>query len=79
MGLHSIIVGVRGLILIPISIIALGSIAIVLLFLRVDEDFMLEGWDDMPPMRRDFDTAKYSTRVQEQMEAGAGLASARGS
>ncbi len=40
MGLHSVIVGVRGLILIPFSIIALGSIAIVLLFLRVDEDFI---------------------------------------
>ncbi|MBT5228671.1 MAG: NADH-quinone oxidoreductase subunit C [Methylococcales bacterium] len=26
---------------------------------RVDEDFCLEGWDDMPPMRRDFDTVKY--------------------
>ena len=28
---------------------------------RVDEEFCLEGWHDMPPMRRDFDTAKYST------------------
>jgi len=28
---------------------------------RVDEDFILEGWDDMPPYRRDFDTKKYST------------------
>ena len=28
---------------------------------RLNEDFMLEGWDDMPPMRRDFDTAAYST------------------
>jgi len=27
---------------------------------RVDEQFLLEGWDDMPPMRRDFDTKKYS-------------------
>jgi NADH-quinone oxidoreductase subunit C len=27
---------------------------------RVDEPFLLEGWDDMPPMRRDFDTKKYS-------------------
>ena len=26
----------------------------------VDEAFLLEGWDDMPPMRRDFDTYKYS-------------------
>ena len=28
---------------------------------RLEEDFCLEGWDAMPPMRRDFDTAKYST------------------
>lgn len=27
---------------------------------RVDEPFLLEGWDDIPPMRRDFDTLKYS-------------------
>ncbi|MFO8086187.1 MAG: NADH-quinone oxidoreductase subunit C [Bacteroidales bacterium] len=27
---------------------------------RVDEAFILEGWDDKPPMRRDFDTKKYS-------------------
>lgn len=26
----------------------------------VHESFLLEGWDDMPPMRRDFDTKKYS-------------------
>ncbi len=26
----------------------------------VDEPFMLEGWDNMPPMRRDFDTKKYA-------------------
>jgi NADH-quinone oxidoreductase subunit C len=28
---------------------------------RLDENFCLEGWDDIPPMRRDFDTAAYST------------------
>jgi NADH-quinone oxidoreductase subunit C len=28
---------------------------------RVEEDFCLEGWDDIPPMRRDFDTRAYST------------------
>jgi NADH-quinone oxidoreductase subunit C len=28
---------------------------------RLEEDFCLEGWDSMPPMRRDFDTAQYST------------------
>jgi len=26
----------------------------------VDEPFILEGWDNIPPMRRDFDTKKYS-------------------
>lgn len=27
---------------------------------RVDESFILEGWDQIPPMRRDFDTKAYS-------------------
>ncbi len=27
---------------------------------RVDENFVLEGWTEMPHMRRDFDTNKYS-------------------
>jgi NADH-quinone oxidoreductase subunit C len=27
---------------------------------RVDESFLLEGWDNIPPMRREFDTLKYS-------------------
>jgi NADH-quinone oxidoreductase subunit C len=27
---------------------------------RVNESFLLEGWDGIPPMRRDFDTKKYS-------------------
>jgi NADH-quinone oxidoreductase subunit C len=27
---------------------------------RVDENFLLEGWDNIPPMRREFDTLKYS-------------------
>ncbi|MCI2400858.1 NADH-quinone oxidoreductase subunit C [Aliiroseovarius subalbicans] len=27
---------------------------------RVDEDFILEGWTDLPPNRRDFDTKEYS-------------------
>ena len=26
----------------------------------VDENFILEGWDDKPPYRRDFDTKKYA-------------------
>ena len=30
---------------------------------RVDEDFALEGWDDLPPMRRDFDTRAYSEKT----------------
>ncbi len=32
---------------------------------RVDEDFILEGWDDIPPYRRDFDTKKYSEENYE--------------
>jgi NADH-quinone oxidoreductase subunit C len=27
---------------------------------RVDEPFILESWDDIPPMRREFDTKAYS-------------------
>ncbi|MCK4537323.1 MAG: NADH-quinone oxidoreductase subunit C [Candidatus Krumholzibacteria bacterium] len=27
---------------------------------RVDEPMLLEGWEGIPPMRRDFDTKKYS-------------------
>ena len=27
---------------------------------RVDDDFILEGWDDIPPYRRDFDTLAYA-------------------
>jgi NADH-quinone oxidoreductase subunit C len=27
---------------------------------RLNENFILEGWDNIPPMRRDFDTKKYS-------------------
>ena len=27
---------------------------------RLNEDFILEGWCDIPPYRRDFDTKKYS-------------------
>jgi len=27
---------------------------------RLDESFVLEGWDNIPPMRRDFDTKKYA-------------------
>jgi NADH-quinone oxidoreductase subunit C len=30
---------------------------------RVDEPMILEGWDDMPPMRRDFDTRAYAERT----------------
>lgn len=30
---------------------------------RIDENFCLEGWDQIPPMRRDFDTVKYSTET----------------
>lgn len=27
---------------------------------RLNESFILEGWDDIPPYRRDFDTLKYA-------------------
>lgn len=27
---------------------------------RLEEDFILEGWNDIPPYRRDFDTKKYA-------------------
>ncbi|HBF87236.1 MAG TPA: NADH-quinone oxidoreductase subunit C [Bacteroidales bacterium] len=27
---------------------------------RIEENFILEGWDNIPPMRREFDTKKYS-------------------
>jgi len=30
---------------------------------RVDDDFALEGWQEMPPMRRDFDTRAYSEKT----------------
>lgn len=29
----------------------------------VDEDFLLEGWDDIPPMRREFDTRAYAEKT----------------
>jgi len=33
---------------------------------RVDEDFILEGWIDIPPYRRDFDTLKYAQENYSQ-------------
>jgi hypothetical protein len=30
---------------------------------RVNDEFALEGWADIPPMRRDFDTLEYSERT----------------
>jgi len=30
---------------------------------RVHESFVLEGWNEMPPMRRDFDTLEYVERT----------------
>ncbi len=30
---------------------------------RQKEDFLLEGWKDIPPLRRDFDTLEYSLRT----------------
>ena len=37
---------------------------------RIEEEFILEGWNDIPPYRRDFDTLKYAER-QLQPAAGA--------
>lgn len=33
---------------------------------RIEEDFILEGWNDMPPYRRDFDTLKYAEENYSQ-------------
>ena len=30
---------------------------------RLDEDFCLEGWEDIPPMRREFDTVEFCERT----------------
>jgi NADH-quinone oxidoreductase subunit C len=30
---------------------------------RVGESFILESWENMPPMRRDFDTREYSEKT----------------
>ncbi len=30
---------------------------------RIDEEFILEGWNDLPPYRRDFDTLEYSQKT----------------
>jgi len=30
---------------------------------RLHEDFALEGWEDLPPMRKEFDTREYSERT----------------
>ncbi|MGM0574035.1 MAG: NADH-quinone oxidoreductase subunit C [Bacteroidota bacterium] len=30
---------------------------------RLDEEFFLEGWEDIPPMRREFDSKKYSEQT----------------
>jgi NADH-quinone oxidoreductase subunit C len=32
----------------------------------VDEEFILEGWNDIPPYRRDFDTLKYAEESYHQ-------------
>jgi len=29
----------------------------------IDDGFVLEGWDEIPPMRRDFDTVEYNQRT----------------
>jgi NADH-quinone oxidoreductase subunit C len=33
---------------------------------RIEEEFILEGWNDMPPYRRDFDTLKYAQENYSQ-------------
>ena len=33
---------------------------------RVNEEFILEGWVDMPPYRRDFDTKKFAEQTFTQ-------------
>ncbi|SFJ05815.1 NADH-quinone oxidoreductase subunit C [Celeribacter neptunius] len=33
---------------------------------RVDEEFILEGWTDLPPYRRDFDTLAYSQQTYRE-------------
>lgn len=33
---------------------------------RVEEDFILEGWRDIPPYRRDFDTLKFAVENYSQ-------------
>lgn len=33
---------------------------------RVNEEFILEGWTDLPPYRRDFDTLKYAEQQYSQ-------------
>jgi NADH-quinone oxidoreductase subunit C len=30
---------------------------------RIEEDFCLEGWDEIPPMRKEFDTVEYCERT----------------
>jgi NADH-quinone oxidoreductase subunit C len=38
---------------------------------RVEENFCLEGWDDIPPMRREFDTVAYCERTFENRDGRA--------
>ncbi|MDP8201556.1 MAG: NADH-quinone oxidoreductase subunit C [Candidatus Tenebribacter burtonii] len=33
---------------------------------RVEESFVLEGWEEIPPMRRDFNTLEYSIKTYYQ-------------
>lgn len=35
---------------------------------HVEEEFILEGWGDMPPYRRDFDTLAYSRQTYAERE-----------
>jgi NADH-quinone oxidoreductase subunit C len=40
---------------------------------RLHEDFILEGWKDIPPYRRDFDTLKYAEENYRQRPGRASL------
>jgi NADH-quinone oxidoreductase subunit C len=33
---------------------------------RIEEEFILEGWNDIPPYRRDFDTLKYAQEAYSE-------------
>ena len=40
---------------------------------RLEEDFVLEGWEDIPPMRREFDTVAYCERTYTSRDGRASV------